>query len=102
MDNTTALLYLIKMDETGSRERTALAGEIWEFALSQKVIITAEYLPEKLNMTADWASRDFQDSSKWLLSPKVFQMTSRNWSTSGIDHFPPELVINFIPIWLGY
>ena len=53
---------------------TALAKEIWEFALSQKIIITAEYLPGKLNVRADWVSRNFQDSSEWVLSPKVLQM----------------------------
>ena len=38
-------------------------------------------------MRADWASRNFQDSSEWLLSPKVFQMISQNWDTPDIDLF---------------
>ena len=59
VDNTTGLLYLMKMGGTESREMTALAKEIWEFALSQKIIITAEYLPGKLNVRANWASRNF-------------------------------------------
>ena len=54
----------MKMGGTGSREITALAKEVWEFALSQKIIIIAEYLPVKLNVRADLASRNFQDSSK--------------------------------------
>ena len=87
VDNTTAVLYLMKMDGTGSREMTALAKEIWEFALSQKIIITAEFLPGKFNVRADWASRNFQDSSEWLLSPKVFQVISQNWGTPEIDLF---------------
>ena len=87
VDKTAVLSYLMKMGGTGSREMTALAKEIWEFALPQKIIITAEYLPEKLNVRADWASRNFQDFSEWLLSPKVFQMTSRNWGTLEIYLF---------------
>ena len=79
VDNTTALSYLMKMGGTGSREMTAVAKEIWEFALSQKIITTAEYLPGKLNMRADWGSRNFQDSSEWLLSPKVFLVIIQNW-----------------------
>ena len=72
VDNTPTLSHLMKMGGTGSREMTALAKKIWEFALSQKIIITAEYLPAKLNARDDGASRNFQDSSEWLLSPKVF------------------------------
>ena len=87
VDKTAVLSYLMKMGGTGSREMTALAKEIWEFALPQKIIITAEYLPEKLNVRADWASRNFQDFSEWLLSPKVFQMISRNWGTLEIYLF---------------
>ena len=76
VDNTTAQSCLIKMGGTGSREMTALAKEIWESALSQKIIITAEYLPGKLNVRADWGSRKFLDSSEWLLPPKAFQVIS--------------------------
>ena len=47
------------MGGTGSREMTALAKEIWELALSQKIIVTAEYLPGKLNVRTDWAFRNF-------------------------------------------
>ena len=75
------------MDGNGSREMTALAKEILEFAQSQKIIITAEYLPGKLNVRADWASRNFPHSSEWLLSPKVFQIICRHWGTPEIDLF---------------
>ena len=86
--NTTALSYMMTMGGTGSREMTALAKEIWEFALTQKIIITEEYLLGKLNVRPDWAFRNFQDSSEWLLSLKVFQMASQNWGTPEIDLFP--------------
>ena len=86
-NTSTALSYLMKMGWTGSREMTAMAKEIRGFTLSQKIIVTTEYLPGKLNMRADWASRNFPDSSKWLLSPKVFQIISRNWGTVEIDLF---------------
>ena len=38
-----------------------------EFALSKEIMLTAEYLPGRLNVKADWAFRSFQDSSEWLL-----------------------------------
>lgn len=66
-----------------------------------KIIIIAEYLPGKLNVRADWSSRNFQDFSEWLLSPKMFQMINENSDTPEIVLLPPELGINFTPIWLG-
>ena len=85
VDNTTALSHLMKMNGTRSREMTALAPR--KFGNSQKIIITAEYLPGKLNVSANWAFRNFQDSSECFLSPKVFQMINRNWVTPEIDLF---------------
>ena len=87
VENTTALSYLIKMGGTGSIKMTALPKEIWKFPLSQKIIITVEYLPGKLSVRANWASRNFQDSSNCLLSLKAFQMISRNWGTCEKDLF---------------
>lgn len=66
-----------------------------------KIIIIAEYLPGKLNVRANWSSRNFQDFSEWLLSPKMFQMINENCDTPEIVLLPPELGINFTPIWLG-
>ena len=77
----------MKMGGAGSREMTALAKEICEFALSQKIIITAEYLPGEVNVRADWASRNFRNSREWLLSTKVFQIISQNWGTPEKDLF---------------
>jgi len=34
-------------------------------------MITAEYLPGRLNTRADWVSQNFQDSSEWLISQKI-------------------------------
>ena len=45
--------YLMKMGGTGSREMTALTKEIWKFALSQIIIITADCLAGKLNVRAN-------------------------------------------------
>ena len=73
ISDNTMTLFLLKMGGAGSREMTVLAKEIWEFGLSQKITITAKNLPGKLNVRADWASRNFQDFSEWLLSPRCFK-----------------------------
>ena len=87
IDNMTALSYLMKMGGTVNREMIPLSKEIWNFAISKEITITAEYLPGKLNIRADWASRHFQDSSEWLLSPKVFHKITQRWGTPEINLF---------------
>ena len=39
----------------------------------EEIDLTAEYIPSLSNQTADWASRNFQDSSEWKLCPTVFK-----------------------------
>ena len=55
-----------------SLEMIKLIKEIWDF-LSRGIPITTEYLPSKLNIIADWESREKVDFSEWKLDPKVFQ-----------------------------
>ena len=74
-DNMSAASYLMKMEGTQNKKMIAIYEEIWAFALSKGIMITAEYLPDRLNVRADLAFRNFQNSSKWLLSPRVFEET---------------------------
>ena len=87
IDNMTALSYLVKMGGTRNREMETLAKEIWDFAQSRKLTITGEYLPERLNTEADWVSRHFQDSSKQLLSPRLFPLICKKQETPSVDLF---------------
>ena len=48
-----------------------VAIEIWEFCIKRAVHISAAHIPGKENVLADLASREFQDSHKWMLSLKV-------------------------------
>ena len=41
-----------------------LAIEIWDHLLQCGITLTAEYLPSKLNVTADWESRNNSGSSE--------------------------------------
>ena len=60
---------------------------IWEFTLSKGIMITTEYLPSRLKVGAHWFSRNFQDSSEWLLFPKVFQENFVKWGLPELDLF---------------
>ena len=75
-----ALTYLMKMEGTQNLKTVELAKEIWEFLLKWGITITAKYLPRKLNVAADWESRNSLDSSEWMLSHQIF----RKFAKSGV------------------
>ena len=51
--NMEALTYLLKMEGAQNLKLVQLAKEIWDHLLQYAFTITAEYLPSKLNVTAD-------------------------------------------------
>ena len=53
VDNVVALTYLKKMGGSQNLKMVELAKEIWKYLLKWGITITAEYLPSKLNLTAD-------------------------------------------------
>ena len=75
IENTTAVLYLVKIGGTGNQMLQKLSKEIWQYLLKHQITVTAEYLPSSLNVEADWQSRNSSDPSGWKLCPKVFQVS---------------------------
>ena len=73
VDNMVALTYLLKMGSTQNLKLAQLTKEIWDHLLQCGITLTAEYLASKLNVTADWESRNSSDSSEWKLAPQSFQ-----------------------------
>ena len=57
IDNTTALMYLLKMGFTGNKTLLDLAKDIWDYILKNGITITAKFLPSCLNVGKDWQSR---------------------------------------------
>ena len=53
MDSKVALSYLLKMEGTHSLKLLKISKPIWHYQLSHGIIITAEYLPSKLNVQTD-------------------------------------------------
>ena len=53
IDNTTALLNLVKMEGTRNQMLLKLSKEIWQYVLKYQITITAEYLPSSLNVEVD-------------------------------------------------
>ena len=101
VDNMSALSYLMKMGGTQNKEMIAISKEIREFALSKEIMLIAEYLPDRLNIRADWASRNLQDSSEWLLSPRAFQKICVKWGFPELDLFASR-ACHQIPSYLSW
>ena len=59
------------------------------------MVVTAEYLPTKMNVVADWESRNATDSSSWKLHQKVFLKITKLLGTLIVDLFASRLCHNF-------
>ena len=62
MDNKVALSYLVRWGNLND-DLLSLSKQIWDYLLSKKIAVIAEYLLGNLNVTADWESWNFQDDS---------------------------------------
>lgn len=62
MDNKVALSYLVRWGNLND-DLLSLSKQIWDYLLSKKIAVIAEYLLGNLNVTAGWESWNFQDDS---------------------------------------
>ena len=91
IDNMTALSYLLNMGGTQNKHLIKISKEIWGYLIERKIHLTAEYIPSLSNQTADWASRNFQDSSEWKLCPTVFKQICSHLKKPLLDLFASRL-----------
>ncbi|XP_057299263.1 uncharacterized protein LOC130629901 [Hydractinia symbiolongicarpus] len=68
-----------------------LAVEIWEFARTCDVWLSACHIPGVLNTIADYKSRQFQDNIAWSLNVKQFNIISDIFWKFDIDLFASRL-----------
>ena len=92
MDNMTALYYLIRKGGTKSITLTNIAKRIWEFLQQRGTMITASWIPSKVNQKADWRSRQKANSREWELSERVFQKLVNVWGKPEIDCFASRIM----------
>lgn len=87
VDNMTALSYIVKMGGTVNSNLIQGAKSLWSFLISKGITLTAEYISTKLNVDADFQSRNVEDSSEWKLHPDIFQKICREWGHPDVDLF---------------
>ena len=89
-DNTTAMSYINKMGGMKSSLCNDLAKEIWIWASSKQIWLTAGHIPCGSNI-ADYSSRNFNDNVEWMLDIDIVQKIFNIWNTPDIDMFASRL-----------
>ena len=91
-DNTSAVHILNKMGSSHSIICDSLVRDIWAFAISQNLWISASHIPGKQNAEADKESREHELQTEWKLSASIFQeITSHFQRYPDIDLFASRL-----------
>jgi len=80
---------------------TKIAKEIWDYLLSEEIMITAEYLPEEFNVLADKEPRNVKDSSEWKLEPQSFQRIIPALGNPEIDLIASRVSVQ-IPCYMAW
>ena len=101
MDNKIVLSYLVIMGSTHNKDLFGFPKQMWDYLQSNKIIITAEYLPGHLNVTADWESRNFPDKSDWKLSPEVFAKICQKLGTPRSNLFASQMS-HQLPVYMAW
>ena len=87
----SAVAYVNRLGGTKSQPLTKLMKQIWDWCSTRGITLTAEYLPGKLNSTADWESRNLNDSGDWMLDKNIFKQISNIMGKCQVDLFASRL-----------
>ena len=87
MDSTVAIAYLNRLGGTRSYALCQLAISIWNWCLQKGITVHADHLLGQLNVRADFASRNWNDYSDWMLDPEVFSQIQEKFGQFSIDLF---------------
>ena len=72
-DNTCAIAYLNDMGGMASIEMDLLAKKIWNWCLERNLFVSAAFIAGSANVLADFSSRNFSDTTEWMLKKEIFQ-----------------------------
>ena len=71
-DSTCAIAYVNNMGGIGSLIMDLLASELWQWCLQKDIFISASFIPGIFNVDADFNSRNFSDSTEWMIKKELF------------------------------
>ena len=91
-DNTTAVTYMNAMGGCKSEECHLIAGEIWQWALTRNIWLSAAHTPGVENTDADFLSRSLNPNLEWSLTNAAFHQLQEVFSVRPtIDLFASRL-----------
>ena len=86
-DNTSVVAHINKMGGTRSQDLIDLTKVIWSWCLTRDLKLSAQHIPGKVNITADFLSRFLRDRTDWTLNPKIFTALNQLWGPYQVDLF---------------
>ena len=88
--------YVNKLDGTKSPRLIALTKQIFAWCLHRQIRVSAQHLPGKENLTAEFLSRHLRDMYRtdWMLNGKIFKAINQYWGPLEVDLF----VTRFSPV----
>ncbi|MCG7879447.1 MAG: reverse transcriptase domain-containing protein [Candidatus Thiodiazotropha endolucinida] len=89
-DNQSCIKYINDLGGIVSQEMDLLAKDIWQWCLHREIYISASFCPGVLN-TADFYSRNFSDSTEWMLKREIFVRLCKQFFMPDIDLFSSRL-----------
>lgn len=91
IDNTTAIAYINKAGGIKYSTLSELARDIWQWCENRNIWVVASYIPSKLNVEADRASREVNLDTEWELSQDAFQKIVNVYGSFSIDLFASRI-----------
>jgi hypothetical protein len=90
-DNVCAISYVNDMGGMASMGMNDLAFDIWTWCLKRNIFISAVYIPGSDNVVADYFSRNFSDSTEWMLKSDIFKRLCNHFFQPDFDLFASKL-----------
>lgn len=90
-DNVSCMSYIVDMGGMASFQMDKLAKQIWSWCLRRNIFLSAVHLPGKSNVKADFYSRNFSDSTEWMLKKEIFSRLCKHFFLPDIDLFASRL-----------
>ena len=85
-DNVAAVTYINDMGGMCSLPLDYLAKDIWNWCLERNIVLTAG-----ISNTADFFSRNFSDSTEWILKKDIFSRVRGHFFVPEVDLFASRL-----------
>ena len=101
LDNFTAVSYINKMGGTHSQTCNNVTQDIWTWAISHNIWLSAAYIPVDTNDVAGFHSRCFTENTEWALNTDVFLLLPNVFFQPEIDLFASALN-HQIPIYISW